>query len=145
MEPSEHLQKVAIPLLRRVRSSGLSALSPAEKIVYLVWCFVADVNNGGSSAFFYNSSGEYADETVAALRAVGSGDIADGLERIVALFPNSLVPTDIDDRNRAWESLPQRKTSTMVEAADSAFFKVGSEELFRQTWEYWQREGRSPT
>lgn len=145
MKPSEHLQEIAIPLLRRIRSGGLSALSPAEKVVYLVWCFVADVSNGGSSAFFYNGSGEYTDETLVALRVVGCGNIADGFKRIVALFPDSRVPVDIDDRNRAWDSLPERRRGTTVKAADSAFFKLGSDELFRRTWEYWQRERSSPT
>jgi hypothetical protein len=71
MDPSDNLQEIAISLLGRVRADGLNALSPAERVVYLIWCFVADVDNGGSSAFFYNSSGEYADETLAALRARG--------------------------------------------------------------------------
>jgi hypothetical protein len=130
-----------MPLLRRVRLTGLSGLSRPEKVVYLMWCFVADVSNGGSSAFFYNSSGENADETEAALRAVGCGDVADRLLSIIGLFPASVVPRDIDERNSAWNKLSERRRGAMVKAMDTRFFKLGSEGLYRQTWEYWLREG----
>jgi hypothetical protein len=123
----------------------LSELSRPEKVVYLIWCFVANVDNGGFSAFFYNNGGEHADETVLALRTVGYENIADLLLRVIALFPNSVVPADIEERNRAWNNLPEEKRSTVIQAADSTFFGIGSEALFRRTWEYWEREAGSPT
>jgi Domain of unknown function (DUF4375) len=136
MGPTEELREIAIPLIDRVGSAGLSVLNPSEKAVYLVWCFVANVNNGGFSAFFYNSPGEYAAETVESLRSVGCENVGDELQSVMALFPNSVVPADLEERNRAWNELPAHQRAKVVDAADAAYFKFGSKTLFQRTWEY---------
>ena len=45
----------------------MSALSEAERIFYITQTLEMEVNNGGFSQFFYNSSGNFSNELVGAL------------------------------------------------------------------------------
>ena len=60
------------------------ALSQEETYVLAVEGLEREVNNGGYSQFFFNSSNEYAGSIVAALRAIGCPKTADITQQAIA-------------------------------------------------------------
>ena len=73
---------------------GLAALTDAERTVVLVSRVNFEVEVGGLSAFFYNSAGDYAAETVPALEVLGAKKAAAALRAAMAKFPGGLPPAD---------------------------------------------------
>lgn len=59
-------------------------LTPLQRSGQLVFRYESEVQNGGHLQFFVNSTGKYADETIAALDALGDPDQARVLERATA-------------------------------------------------------------
>jgi hypothetical protein len=82
------------------------AWRPAERTVYFVYQYLAEVQNGGVHQFFFNPSGDHAPEIVTALREIGVPEQASLLEEGIAMFPQT-YPTDIDVRRRLYLSSPQ--------------------------------------
>jgi hypothetical protein len=130
------LDAVVAPLIDAALQRGLASLGPRERVVYLVWCFAGEVNNGGLAQFFFNSSGEYATETVDALRQVGCSVSARLLERAIALFPNG-VPKDIEERNAAMGSTPETVGATW-KALDDDYFTADSNQIYARLCRYWE-------
>jgi hypothetical protein len=63
-------------------------LVPKVQVALCIHALEAEVNNGGFHQYFFNSSGEYARETLAALAAVNAPITQDLLERAIAVaFP----------------------------------------------------------
>lgn len=76
-------------------------LSEPEHNVHLCLIYLAEVRSGGHSQYFLNPSGSLSLETVDALRTLDLGDLAAALAKASMVFPNGIVPTDHDVRNRA--------------------------------------------
>ncbi|MCZ7686504.1 MAG: hypothetical protein M5U28_50240 [Sandaracinaceae bacterium] len=57
-------------LLERTTAAGLESLTPVERAVVRVNCFVYAVDNGGLSGFLYNIEGGGSEPTWSELRAV---------------------------------------------------------------------------
>jgi hypothetical protein len=72
---------------------GFAALTPVERVVALVSRANFEIELGGFSSFYYNSGGEHAVETVAALEAVCAMKAAAALRNANAMFPGG-PPTD---------------------------------------------------
>jgi hypothetical protein len=120
------LQPIANGVIDRWGERGMASLLEAEKIFLLVWSFGGDADNGGLEQFFFNSMGGFADQAVDALRAVGANHSAATLAKAIALFGPSGVPTDLDDRSAALESLPDEATAKMEELSEQ--YLSGKEE-----------------
>jgi hypothetical protein len=97
----EDVRQIVLQVGRTLgRGGDLVALSKYEQVVYLTWCYVGEVLNGGLAQFFFNSSGEYTRETIAALRFLGFREPAQSLaDAALLLFGSHDVPADIDLRN----------------------------------------------
>lgn len=73
-------------------------LTGPQRVFYLNQNLEREVNNGGFHQFFFNSSGDNADETVAALESVGAHNAAELLRQAIAKFPGGKVSGDQDER-----------------------------------------------
>lgn len=74
--------------------SEFAAAAPKVQTAYCMHRFESEVNNGGFHQFFFNSSGEYVQETRRALAAIGAVATRDLFERAVAIgFPKG-YPAD---------------------------------------------------
>jgi hypothetical protein len=73
------------------------AMTPSD-IVALVEGVEGEVNNGGFDQFFFNSSGDYAKETIDALKQIGAHQTAEIVQRACERFPLGSPPTDISLR-----------------------------------------------
>lgn len=135
MEASAYLQPLVNTIIPRALKNGLAVLSPVEKNIFLVWCYPAAINDGGHASFFYNSYGDFAKETVQALRDIGARDYADILERAIDQFPMQEVPRDIVKRNEVFNSLSEVNHQAM-EDCDSKFYDLGGDELLSRLFRY---------
>jgi len=70
-------------LIEKTELKGPGSLSPEEQVIVAVEALEREVNNGGYHQFFGNSSGEYAGNIEAALRAIGCQQHADIAGRAV--------------------------------------------------------------
>ncbi|HMO81211.1 MAG TPA: DMP19 family protein [Pyrinomonadaceae bacterium] len=73
------------------------AMAPID-IVMLVECLEGEVNNGGFDQFFFNSSGDYAKETIDALKQIGAHQTAEIVQLACDRFPHGSPPIDISLR-----------------------------------------------
>jgi hypothetical protein len=111
-------------------------LGEREKVAYLVSCFAGQVDNGGFAQFLFNATGEYARETVWALREVGAPLSASLLERAILLFPGGTVPVDQHQRHAAIQAFPA-EADGVFRALDEEFFRKESDLSYERLGRYW--------
>jgi hypothetical protein len=106
----------------RHESAGFEALTEAEQTVYCLDALEREVNNGGFEQFFFNSSGDTALETVAALERLGAAHTAGLVRRAVSVFPPGRPAADRDEREKQLAALPEN-TRDAWRALDEAFLE----------------------
>ena len=127
----QRLQPFVDKVIPSALKHGLSGLSPQDQTLFLVWSATAEFDNGGFAQFFFNSVGEYAEATIAALKRIGADQVAELLQDAVGLFPGGAVPTDIDERNEALSELPD-EVAQHLEELDDRFQGIGSDAVLDQ-------------
>ena len=100
---------------------SLEVLSTEAQVFFLCNALDAEVNNGGFSAFFYNSTGKWGPETIEALETVGAPQTAELLRQFLAPFPQDPYPRDQEERNELLLELPD-SIADDLDALDDAFF-----------------------
>ncbi len=107
----------------RYDRDGFAALTPAEQVAHCVDWLEREVNNGGFDQFFWNSAGDHAAETVAALETIGAAQFAAMVREAIACFPGGVVPSDRDQRTDVvMPALPQSTRDTWS-ALDGRFYE----------------------
>jgi hypothetical protein len=101
---------------------GFAALTPEEQVAYCVDALEREVNNGGFDQFFWNTSGNTAHETLAALKAIGAPKAAAMLEEAIALFPGGRVVPDREARERVLEEMGEAPREKWF-ALDGSFYE----------------------
>ena len=91
----------------RYEQVGFADLTEAEQTVYCLDALEREVNNGGFDQFFFNSSGNTALQTLAALERLGAQHPAGLVRRAVAVFPGGQPSADRDERETQMEALPE--------------------------------------
>lgn len=76
----------------------ISKLTAPQKVLLFVENVEREVNNGGFNQFFWNSSGDYAHESLAALEVIGAKKTADIVRRAMAQWPDLNIPKDKTER-----------------------------------------------
>ena len=99
----------------------LEHLTEHEKNFYYNQELEREINNGGFSQYFYNSGGSFAHNTIHSLKLIGANKTAGILQEAINQFPNSIVPTDHEERQSAIE-LVQDKANEVWEELDQKFF-----------------------
>jgi hypothetical protein len=105
----------------RREAAGFEALSEAEQTVYCLDALEREVNNGGFSQFFFNSSGDTALETVSALERLGARHTAGLVRRAVSVFPDGPSPQR-DAREKQMDGLPE-SARELWSKLDEEFFE----------------------
>jgi hypothetical protein len=85
----------------------LYKVTSEQRIVFYITRLDSEVYNGGLNQFFFNSSGEYAQETIESLKKIGAIDTSAILEKAVSFWPNSSVPKDTFTRRELLENVEQ--------------------------------------
>ncbi|SDD94350.1 DMP19 family protein [Niabella drilacis] len=100
----------------------LDRLTEPQRIFYFNQNIEREINNGGFNQYFYNSSGDFAHETLASLQTIGGNKTADILKQAIDQFPNSIVPRDRAERQEILEQI-EEKANEVWEQLDQAFYK----------------------
>ena len=99
---------------------AMERLSDAEKTFYLVFQLEAEVNNGGFSQFFFNTSGNFANETADALRAIGADKTAEIYLRAIGVFGGE-VPKNRRERQDMLEKAKTDEVNKILSECDREF------------------------
>lgn len=97
----------------------MEALSTHERTLYVTQTLEQEINNGGFSQYFYNSSGDLANELADAFAAIGAHKTAAICKRALSAFKGA-VPTDRTERQTMLERMHCHK---LWEKCDDAFYE----------------------
>jgi len=97
-------------------------LSNAQKFFYYNQNLEREINNGGFSQYFFNSTGDYAHETVDSLIAINANHTAKILKKAIAQFPENKVPKNSNLREEIIEKI-EEEANIMWEELENDFFK----------------------
>ena len=98
----------------------MSVLSKEERIFYITQMLEMEVNNGGFSQFFYNSSGDFSNELVGAFIAIGANATAAICQKAISAFGCD-IPVDRNKREEMLDELESDVIDEILEECDSAF------------------------
>ena len=101
---------------------NIEKLSSAEKTFYLVFQLEGEVNNGGFSQFLYNSSGDFANDSAAALREIGAEKMAKICDRVLSEFGDA-VPKNREERETMLDDTFTDEISEILSQCDNEFCK----------------------
>lgn len=104
----------------------MNALSAPERLFYVVQTLEMEVNNGGFSQFFYNSSGAFAEELVRAFERIGASRTAEICGRALAALGREL-PVDRDEREEMLDELDSDAVNDALEECDDAFYEYADD------------------
>lgn len=99
----------------------IDKLTEQQKQFYYNQCLEREINNGGFSQYFFNSSGDFANNTIQSLLIIGANKTADILQNAIDQFPNGNVPEDRIERQEILEQI-QEKADLVWEELDQKFF-----------------------
>jgi hypothetical protein len=104
-DPTQFAIALSNHVYSRQGGEGLTGLTEAEQTVFCIDGVEREVNNGGFSQFFYNSAGEYARETVDALRRIGATATADLVVRAMEPFGKAGPSREWEERRDQLERI----------------------------------------
>ena len=87
-------------LVDRYFESGFESLEPRDRIFFLVFHLLSQIDDGGLEQYFCNEGGQYADRAAEALDRVGCDAAA------IIQFPDGRIPEDEAERNQVVDQLP---------------------------------------
>lgn len=112
----------------------IALLSPAEKVFFLVQELEMEVNNGGFSQYFFNSSGRFCLDAPAALREIGAAYTAQLVEQALGLFGADL-PHDPDALAEALDERITDEIDEQLNELDNDFYEY-KDDLGGLTYNY---------
>ena len=101
---------------------NISLLSDGEKVVLFIENLEREVNNGGFYQFFWNSSGDHAQETLTALKSIGANKTAEIVSKAYAEWPDGNIPSDRMTRQNKLETIEDKSEETWNNC-DSKFYE----------------------
>lgn len=107
---------------------GWQALTKAEKHILAVEILNNEVNNGGFTQYYFNSSGDQWVDTLAGLDAIGAAKHKDLMLRTLSFFPDKTPSTSRNDRSEQLAKIVRRKEDPFHDE-DSAWYKLKEENL----------------
>jgi len=99
----------------------MEKLNPSQRLLLIVENLEREINNGGFHQFYWNSSGEYANETVTALTNIGAEKTARIVKKANSEFSNGIVPMDREKRWNKMDSIDE-KAKIVWDKCDSEFY-----------------------
>lgn len=101
-EDERFVYEVGQRLEDKVTRRGSRALSPPERVTWMLVELFMEVGNGGLHQYFWNSAGNCAREARGALATVGDVDAVAAFDGALALFP---AGGPAEDRETRWEQM----------------------------------------
>lgn len=104
---------------------NMENLNDKERVFYITQSLEMEVNNGGFAQFFFNSSGMFANELVAAFEAIGAKKTSEICKKAISIYGDE-VPTDRDKREELLTSDNEEedeKIEALLNKCDDEFFE----------------------
>ena len=102
---------------------SLNRFTEAQKDFHYIQELEREINNGGFNQYFFNSSGNYAHETLIALKAIGANNTAKMLQNAINEFPDHLVPKDWEKRQKIVTRI-EAKANPVWDKLDDEYFAI---------------------
>jgi hypothetical protein len=99
----------------------MDKLTEEQKQFYYNQCLEREINNGGFNQYFFNSSGDFAHQTVQSLIKIGAKKTADILQKAIDQFPDTNVPQDRTERQELLKQI-EEEANPIWEELDQKFF-----------------------
>jgi hypothetical protein len=94
--------------------------------------------------FFFNSTGEFTPETIAALRALHLNRQADLLQQAAQLLFPAEVPRDLEERNEQIITSEDANLDRQLQTLDSRFYATGGGQgVYERLCEWYPVSGNS--
>jgi hypothetical protein len=106
---------------------GYDNLLPVEKDYILAWWLQVEASNGSLHQYFYNSTGDGAMETLAALERIGANQAHGVLAKAVSAFGPAGYPSDRTERIKRLDSI-QNHDNIFQRLADELFAQSADSE-----------------
>ena len=100
-------------------------LNEEQRVFYITQSLEMEVNNGGFSQYFFNSSGNFGNEIVASFEKIGAIKTAEICKKAISIFPND-VPTDWGKRQEFLtpdDEKDEERIEEFFNKCDDAFFE----------------------
>ena len=101
---------------------NIEKLNPSQRTFLFVENLEREINNGGFNQFYFNSSGDFSQETVNALLEIGAKKTAEIVKKANSEFKNGIVPKDRTERQNELE-LIEEKAEENWNKCDSEFYE----------------------
>ena len=101
--------------------SGFDSLTEAERVFLCIEGIETEVNNGGFDQYFFNSSGEFAQDAPAAFGAIGADHTAGIISKACSVFPDGKPPRDWEERQLLLLDIGE-EAEQLLEQLDDDFF-----------------------
>lgn len=105
-----------------VEKHGVGGLNEAQRHYYAVTLFNNEVNNGGLSQYFFNSSGNHWRDAIAGLEVMGSKERQAVLREAIAKFGNAGPSANRDERMTQLAAIA-RADDKLFSELDSRYYK----------------------
>jgi hypothetical protein len=103
------------------------ALTPGQRAIYVTWIVESEVNNGGFTQFYFNSSGELADMGEEAFNTIGAIEFAELMKQANETYVR--IKDDLEKYNdRTTESFSKSYENNPLNDMDDKFYKLYTEE-----------------
>ena len=112
----------------------MTVLSEPERVFYIAQELEAEVNNGGFSQFFYNSSGDFSNELVSVFSEIGAQATAAICQKAIAAFGCD-IPADRDEREELLDDMESDVFDEILNECDNAFYNY-EDDLTALNYEY---------
>ena len=100
---------------------AMENLNAFERVFYVTQELEAEVNNGGFSQFFYNSSGDFSNELVHVFTEIGAYKTAEICKKALSAFGREL-PADRTERENILDEMDWDGINDILSQCDDAFY-----------------------
>lgn len=100
----------------------IDLLSKYERIFYVAQQLEAEVNNGGFSQFFFNSSGDFSNELYDTFVEIGATKTASICKKATDAF-GCLIPSDTSKREAFLDECLNEQVEAILAECDAAFYE----------------------
>lgn len=115
VDPIEVIEELVDDAFERFEETPLSEISEADRLVVLLWLLDGEVGKGGFAQYYFNSSSDYAVETVAALRDIEADACADLVTQANQAFPGGVPSSDREKRIEELEFIDEETLEELDE------------------------------
>lgn len=95
--------------------NNIRVLNQSQKIVLIIENLEREINNGGFNQFYFNSSGNFANETLEYLKIIGANSTFEIVKKANDEFPNGFVPSDRGERTDILLEIEEKADPTWAE------------------------------